>query len=112
MSDHAPGPWRVIEEYGEPYSALSVVAENGYHIARFWLDEAPVLDLNSRQIANAKLVASAPGMKRELGLLREVIVAMETLAYPVTQDEVRMQNLILVYRKEFPEVKGEDDAKI
>ena len=108
MSNHTPGPWQVLEEYGEPYSPLLVVAENGYRVARFWLDDAPVFDYNSMQIANAHLVASAPEMKRELELLRELAGTFELQDNPINMRKLALcyQN----YRKEFPEAKGEDDA--
>ena len=100
MSDHTPGPWQVLGEYGEPYLPLLVVAKDGYRVARFRPDETPIVKYSRIQIANARLIASAPEMARELELLREVIKAFEArtlwFQYP------KLDAAVTAYRKEFP----------
>ena len=63
MSRHTPGPWET--RLDEPYW-LRVFGSDGHAIAKVYLDDAPVEDYNTRQEANARLIAAAPELLQAL----------------------------------------------
>ena len=70
MSKHTPGPWATdLPEHEMPYQDIRIKAGRR-DIYLLWIDDAPVEDYNTEQLANARLIAAAP----------ELLEAVRTLA--------------------------------
>ena len=64
MSKHTPGPWKIDKVDGRFVYALNKQGTNSFH-ARISPGYAPGYDNEEKQIANARLIATAPYLLEE-----------------------------------------------
>lgn len=82
-------PWKL--DYPEPYE-LDIVDAKGKHIAKVWLDDAPVHDYNAMQKARAELIIEAvnthDALKREVEELKgDLLEVLEMVCKYLPDDD-------------------------
>lgn len=80
MTQHTPGPWETdIQEHDTPYEPITIrpVDRKFHKIATVYMDDAPVIDFNQEQRANAQLMKAAPSMLAALKGVMEQICFQE-----------------------------------
>jgi len=74
-TQYGRGPWASDEaEHDCPLQNITIRDALGSSICRVFIDDAPVLDYNSRQMANKKLILAAPAMAELLNSISNWLV--------------------------------------